>query len=128
MAECDWAILCDYAFLDSGGKMCMIGVFDRIFAKRVPTTHLRASLVVRLRGESSEGVTVRIEIVRPTKTVLKRVEGSGEMSTAGSAGLQLDLAPLQLPDWGEYVCNIFVNDVLSYTLMFTVASPPSGAS
>jgi hypothetical protein len=26
MAGCDWAIVCDYAFLDIGRKMCMIGV------------------------------------------------------------------------------------------------------
>lgn len=28
MAECEWAIVCDYAFLDAGGKMCLIGIFD----------------------------------------------------------------------------------------------------
>ena len=44
MAECDWAILCDYSFLDVSRKMCLIGIFDKITAANVPATHHQAAL------------------------------------------------------------------------------------
>jgi hypothetical protein len=53
MARCDWAIVCDYAFLDDNRKMCMVGVFDRIFATAVPAVHHQASFVLKLIGEPS---------------------------------------------------------------------------
>lgn len=125
MAECEWAVICDYAFLDARGKMCLIGIFDRIFAKTVPASHPQAALVVQLRGKPQEAIAVRIEIVRPTGGVLKRVEASGQMSDSGGAGLQLAFAPIQLPDYGDYQCCVFVNDERSYTARFVVARPAS---
>jgi len=125
MVECDWAVLCDYAFLDSGGKMCLIGIFDRIFAKTVPAIHPHAALAIQLRGDPNEPASVRIEIIRPTGASLARVEGSGVMSVQGGAGLQLNLSPLQLPDYGAYDCNVVVNDQRSYTAKFTVQPVPS---
>ena len=126
MAECDWALLCDYAFLDAGGKMCLIGIFDNIFAKKVPTTHPQASLVVQLRGSPKENLAVRIEILRPTGAVLQRVDARGEISDEGGAAINLRLMGLQLPDYGAYDCAVFVNDALSYTAKFTVRKAPSG--
>ena len=126
MAECEWAVICDYAFLDARGKMCLIGVFDSIFAKKVPAIHPQACLVVQLRGKPNEPLLIRIEIIRPTGASLRRVDASGQMSESGGAGLQLNLAPIQLPDWGEYDCNVFVNDERTYTAKFTVRKPPAG--
>ena len=73
MARCDWAIGCDYAFLDENRKMCMVGVFDRIFATAVPAVHHQASFVLKLIGEPKERVqfekTIGITVARtPEKT------------------------------------------------------------
>ena len=56
MAECDWAILCDYAFQDIGRKTCLIGVFDRIFALTVPTVLVQAAIGLKLLGTPGEQV------------------------------------------------------------------------
>lgn len=124
MAECDWAVFCDYAFLDARGKMCIIGIFDNIYAKQVPTIHPQAFLVVQLRGKQKEGVSIRIEVVRPGGTSLLRIDGSGQIGDGGGAAMQLSLSPLQLPDWGRYDCNVYVNDALAYTAKFSVLKPP----
>jgi hypothetical protein len=126
MAECEWAVFCDYAFLDQQGKMCLIGIFNRIYVKEVPAVHPQASLVLQVLGKPKEAIAIRVELVRPTGATLKKIDGSGEVSEDGGAGLQLRISPVHLPDYGEYDCNIYVTDVLSYTAKFTVSQVPSG--
>jgi len=125
VAECEWAVICDYAFLDSQGKACIIGIFDGIYAKAVPVIHRQATLVVQLRGAPREAVSVRTELVRPNGGGLTKVEGHGELSPTGVAGLQLRLGPMNLPDYGQYSCNIAVNDQQSYVARFDVRKPPT---
>jgi len=123
MAEVEWALLCDYAFLDANGKMCLIGVFNNFNVRRVPTMHPRAALVVQMRGIPKESWRLRIEIVRPGGSVLQKVEGQGAIGEQGGAGIALTLQPVQLPDAGSYSINIGVNDEPSYKTGFAVLIP-----
>jgi hypothetical protein len=125
MAECSWVLLCDYAFLDQGGKPCLVGVFDSIYAKGVPTTHHQCALVVQLTGMPGEKVRVRVEIVRPTGGVLAQVEAPAELSSRGSAGLQLGMANLQIPDFGRYECQVYLDGVLGNSADFRVDPIPA---
>jgi len=127
MAVCTWAVLCDYAFLDDHGKMCLIGIFDRINTKGVPTTHAHASLVLRLRGEPGEDVRVRVEMIRPTGAPQGRTEQNVKLSPAGDAGIQMSLASLPLPDFGRYAFTITLNDEVRQTLEFQVVRPSTDA-
>lgn len=124
MATCEWAILCDYAFQDSGRKNCLIGIFDRIFVTRVPASHHQAAVVIKLVGEPQERVQIRLAITRPGGDALAEVGGQGQLSDAGTVELSLNLANLPLPDFGIYAINIFVNDALAKTATFTVTRPP----
>ncbi len=124
MATCDWALLCDYAFQDVNRKLCVIGIFDRIFAPAVPATQHQAALALKLVGEPRERVRIRLEVVRPTGEVLARIEGGGELGEAGTAEIHLGMAGLPLPDFGIYAFNLFVGDQLARTLGVTVSQPP----
>lgn len=124
MAECDWAILCDYSFLDVGRKMCLIGVFDRIFAPAVPTAQHQAALALKIVGEPTEHVMFRVEIVRPTGELLATLGGEATLGEAGTGELQLNMAGLPLPDYGLYAFNVFLDDQLTRTAGFSVAKPP----
>ena len=128
MADCDWAILCDYAFLDAGGKMCIIGIFERIYAQTVPAIHPQAVIVAKLRGAPGEEVQLRVEIRRPNGLSLMRLDGTAKMSVEGGAGIQLRLAGLNLPDMGTYECSVYIENEKSYVLPFQVGSPPSAVS
>jgi len=125
MAQCEWAVICDYAFLDSRGKACLIGIFDAIFAKKVPAIHRQATLVIQVHGKPREKLKVRIEIARPNGTSLARIEANGELSESGGAGLQLELGPMNLPDYGSYACNIAINDEPDYHTRFDVREIPN---
>jgi hypothetical protein len=124
MARCDWAIICDYAFLDENRKMCMVGIFDRIFATAVPAVHHQASCVLKLIGEPKERVHIRVDIVRPNGDVLGKIEGSGELSDDGTSQLNLGMRGLPLPDFGIYAFNIYMNDQFEKTIAITVTRAP----
>src|ERR1700733_5271011 len=101
MAECDWAILCDYAFLDSNRKQCLIGAFDKIFATNVPSALARASVALKILGNPNEQVNFRLEIMRPTGPQLLAAQGSAVIpAEASTADVQFNLIGVPLPDYG----------------------------
>lgn len=124
MAECEWAILCDYSFRDQGGKVCMIGVFDKILTNAVPATHHQAAMVLRFVGEPKEKINFRLEIIRPTGGLLGKLEGGGELGETGTAEINLNLGSLPIPDLGTYAFQLYLNDQMSKATTFVVAKPP----
>jgi hypothetical protein len=124
MAECDWAILCDYAFQDIGRKTCLIGVFDRIFALTVPTVLIQAAIGLKLLGFPGEQVAFRVEIIRPTGSQLATFGGNVVIAENGSLEVQVRMAGLQLPDFGVYGLNIYAGEVLAKNVSFLVTKPP----
>ena len=102
MAECEWAMLCDYAFQDAGRKTCLIGIFDRIFTKAVPAQHHQAAFVFKITGDPNEEVDFKIEISRPTGGLLGSVGGKLKVPPAGTVEIITNLQGLQLPDFGAY--------------------------
>jgi uncharacterized protein DUF6941 len=127
MATCEWAILCDYAFLDVNRKLCLIGIFDRIAAPAVPATHHQAALALKLVGEPGERVRLRLEAVRPTGETLMRIEGDGELGEGGTAEIHMGMAGLPLPDYGIYAFNLYIGDELARSVALTVTRPPLDA-
>ena len=124
MAECDWAILSDYAFLDVSRKMCLIGIFDHIYAATVPTALHQSSIAMKILGNPGENLSFRIEIVRPSGGQLANVQGTVVIPDSSSADVQLNIAGLSLPDYGAYSVNVFVGDELSRVTTFVVSQPP----
>ncbi|MFQ5880955.1 MAG: hypothetical protein ACE5I9_00595 [Candidatus Methylomirabilales bacterium] len=104
--------------------MCLIGIFDRIFASAVPATHHQAALALKLVGEPKERVQLRVEIVRPTGEVLKKIEVGGELNDVGTAEIPIGMAGLPLPDFGIYAFNVYIGDELARTIGITVVRPP----
>ena len=134
MADIDWAILCDYAFLDVGRKTCMIGVFQRVFAPNVPATHHQAAIVIRFTGDPAEKVKFKIDILRPLNAggggggTLATLNGEAHLGDSGAAEFSTNIAGLPLPDYGDYAFNIYVDDKLAKIVTFTVAHFPGQPS
>lgn len=124
MAECDWALLCDYAFRDAGRKMCLIGIFDRVQATRVPTALHQSSLVFKLVGDPGEKVSVSVQIIRPSNSgggSLADLNIDAELSETGMGEIQLGMNGLPLPDFGVYTFQILGNGDLLKAISVTVA-------
>jgi hypothetical protein len=110
VADCEWAILCDYAFLDLNRKTCMIGTFDKVFTPSVPSVLHHAALAVKFSGAAGESVNFRVQILRPQPI-------SAELAAFNIAGLPL-------PDYGAYAFNIYSGQALLKVITFVVDRPP----
>jgi hypothetical protein len=123
MADVEWAMMCDYAFQDSGRKSCLIGIFDRVFAINVPTVLNRSSLAIKVVGEPKERASIKIEIVRPTGGVLTTLQADVELGDNGAAEMQAAIQGMPLPDWGLYGFNLYIGTELAKAIGITVAKP-----
>ncbi|MGC2353423.1 MAG: hypothetical protein WA496_08510, partial [Candidatus Udaeobacter sp.] len=54
--------LCDAATVDAGGKLSILGSFDRLNAREVPVIHPQCSLAIKLRFERVEEGKKRFRI------------------------------------------------------------------
>ena len=122
MAECEWAILCDYAFKDEGRKTCVIGIFDRIFTQAVPSQHHQASLVFKVMGDANEEVEFKVEITRPTGGTLGSIGGKFKTPLAGTVDIIANLQGVPLPDFGLYAFCLYLGGALAKTVGLTVAN------
>jgi hypothetical protein len=126
MAGCDWAILCDYAFLDVNRKMCLIGTFDRVFAAQVPGGLHQSAIAMKLLGNANETANFRLEILRPNQGgQLISAQGSAVLGDSGTADVQFNIAGLPLPDYGVYSINVYVDESAPRIVSFQVMRPPN---
>ncbi len=110
--------LCDAATVDAGGKLNILGSFDRLNAKQVPVTHPQCSLAIKLRFERVEEGQKRLRIafvdsdgvaVMPTIDAATEVRFLGNDSTS-TASLALNIQQLKLPRFGEYSIDLALDD------------------
>ena len=102
----------------------MIGIFDRVFAPRVPGALHQSSLAMRILGQPNETVQFSVEIVRPNGGQLASLQGTIQVGDMGKAEVQFSIAQLSLPDYGLYSFNIYEGQELLKTAGFLVAQPP----
>ena len=109
--------LCDAATADAGGKLNILGSFDRINAAQVPVTHALCALAIKLRFERLEEGQKRIRIsfmdsdgtaVMPTLDATTQVNFPPGEHTV-TACLVLQIQQMKLPNYGEYSIDLGVD-------------------
>ena len=120
MAECDWIILCDYAFPALHGKLGLIGIFDTIYTKTVPIRHPRAAIGVAIIGEPGEKVQAKLEIISPTGKPLAKGQIGMTLPNQGSAFAHIDLQNLLLAEWGRHAIQLDFGDGVPKSAWFTL--------
>jgi hypothetical protein len=109
--------LCDAATADAGGKLNILGSFDRIHAATVPVTHPLCALAIKLRFERLEEGTKRVRIsfmdsdgkpVMPTLDANTQVAFPPNEHTV-TACLVLQIQQMKLPNYGEYSIDLAID-------------------
>lgn len=127
MADVEWAILCDYAFLDAARKHCLIGIFSRLFTPAVPAVHHQAALVIKVSGNPNEEIKFKVQINRPIEhggTTIATFGGSAKCGEDGTVEVSSNIANMPLPDFGDYSFNIYIEENMVKAVPFTVMRPP----
>lgn len=129
--DIDLALLADAATIDSGGKLNILGVFDRIHAAEFPARHGRVSLVVRFAAGLDEAGEHDVEIVLrdPGGEEVVRLDGSihfgpGPRHTGGEIRVPhvLNLDGLVFKEPGRYFFDLRVDGEHHRSVPLTVSA------
>jgi hypothetical protein len=122
-------LLCDAA-TEQRGKLNVLGAFDTIFAKQVPTVHPACSVAARLRFSKVEQGehAVKISVIdEDGKEVVPKLEGKvsvrvGDEANSAVINLVLNFQRLKLPEYGEYRVDLAVDGEQKASLPLFVRS------
>lgn len=116
-------VVCEAVYREPGGKQALVGLFNRISAKRFPAIHAKLCVFVSLT-EVMPGTKCRLDIVH-AETDEPVVVAQGPMpKDAGPIAIWdvvFSLENLQFKEPGKYYVRFFGNDVIILQRPFEVA-------
>jgi hypothetical protein len=125
-----FALFADAANLSQEGKLNILGVFDAVQVATMPTVHPRATLVLRLKGTSSDigRHTVSLRWLNPAGSELWSSVGELEVGAAAPPAqmvAEMDLpliAAIDLPldEVGGYTMQIALDNQLHASIRLQV--------
>ncbi|HZP43409.1 MAG TPA: hypothetical protein VFD84_18120 [Candidatus Binatia bacterium] len=126
------ALLADAANVSREGKLNILGIFDTIYARDLPTVHPHMALVLRLEAGSAEtGRTheVVVELAAPDGTIVFRLPGTLDVPSGGPAmGVGIDhvlaIANLSLATEGRYAFRIHADGAVAAEVPLQVERVP----
>lgn len=94
--------LCDYAFAAEGGKLCLIGIFDRVGVGSVPVA-INPFHVVAVFGSETEYVTeVELSILDPEDKAVFNAKGPLKLQAGKNHNFLLGIAGFKVEKPGTY--------------------------
>ena len=113
--------LADYVNTVEGGKLNILGIFDRITAKDFPTQHGQMSIVLRFLCEyddSEEERTIRVHLEAPSGKKLVELTGNVRLPTMqpgqpATVNQVLQLAGVEFKQSGTYPIRVYVENELA---------------
>jgi hypothetical protein len=109
--------LCDFATVDAGSKMTLLGVFDTVLAASAPAAHGICALAVRIRFDKIEDGQKKIRIsfvdsdgqpILPSMEAQIFVQTPPNRSSSTSHFVSI-MTQLILPKFGEYEIDLAID-------------------
>ena len=128
-------LLCDAA-TDQQGKLNVLGAFDNIFAKKLPSKHPACAIAARIRFEKIEegNHPIRINIIdEDGKSIGPKLDGNisvrvGDNVDSSVANLILNIQGLEFKAYGRFRIDLAIDGQIKGSLPFYVrefASQPN---
>lgn len=130
--EVTFAVLADYANVSREGKLNVMGIFDRIFARQLPSRFPPMQLVVRLEARPQDIDTehaIRIQLTDPDGAALFDINGTftprnPEPEQPVSVNHVIRLADLPLQRTGLHNVIVWVDSERKTEVPLRVDEPP----
>lgn len=127
-----FAVLADYANVSRDGKLNVMGIFDRVFARQLPSRFPPMQLVIRLEaqpGELNVEHAIRIQLVDPEDRAVFDLNGTFtprgvEPEQAVSINHVVRLADLPLQRTGTHRIRVWLDDQLEREVPLRVDEAP----
>ena len=125
-----YALLADYIAPGANGKTNIMGVFDKLFAKKFPTVHNSLSLLIKFELETQEenkNLNLKIDFVdQDGKRKVAPIELKAKFSSRKNDKLisehqfVFEMKGLRIDKPGTYEFSIYVNDRYLYGVPLSV--------
>jgi hypothetical protein len=130
--DINFAVLADYANVSSDGKLNVMGIFDRVFARQLPSRLPLMLLVVRLEADYAEmnsEHTIRVQLADPEGAAIFDINGTftprgGTPGRTGSVNHVIRLADLPLQRTGRHRVLVWIDGDLKREVELQVDEPP----
>lgn len=126
MPAINWAFICDYAYVDPGGKPSIIGMFENIRAAQLPSRHPQIFLVMQVVVQSGENVKIGAIISSPSGKEIAKISPppfnapAGNSSEAKKFVLVLSFYHIEFTETGEHHVEIFIGEHCIHSIPFNV--------
>ncbi|MHC4462264.1 MAG: DUF6941 family protein [Planctomycetota bacterium] len=125
-------LLCQAA-TEQQGKLNVLGAFDNIYAKKVPTVHPACAIAARIRFEKVEegNHSVRIQIIdEDGNNIGPKLEGNMSVRTrpghhSTGVNLILNIQRLKFEKYGQYRIDLAIDNKIESSLPFQVTEIPN---
>jgi len=98
--------LCDYAFLVEGGKLSLIGIFDRVVVNSVPTVINPFHIVAVLSSEAASETELEATIVDPEDRTVFKGKGPISVGAGKDVNFLLGIAGFKVEKPGTYTIRL----------------------
>ncbi len=99
--------MCDLAMVSQEGKLSIIGIFDRMFVRELPSSIARFYVVSVVTGKPREEYKISLQIKSPTgKDIIPTKELSIIPGENGQNNVLTEAVNLPLPELGEYKISL----------------------
>ncbi len=105
----EFILLSDYAFVGEGGKLCIIGKFETIFVRDLPSHHPEMFIVAHFAGVPNSTHNLDLQITDPTGKSM--IEGN-------SPTFKIQLSGYGTGNFMHRLFNFPINAAGEYTIAF----------
>lgn len=100
--------LCDHALTSKEGKLSIIGIFDRMFVKKTPTTFARFFVVAVFTGkpESQHKIALSIKDPQGKEVLPSTKEIAIKLGSQGRSNIITDIVNMPLSMTGDYTVTL----------------------
>jgi hypothetical protein len=110
MPTLDWAVLCDHALIDAGGKLTLIGLFESITTSVLPGLHPVMGVVSRWRTNPGEIFVLQTKLISPSDVEMASIESRCQSGPNNRHNVVNNMLMTRLPMAGRYRMQFVVNN------------------
>ena len=117
-----YAHICEYARVDAGGTVTIIGIFDAIHVQACPVRFPLMHVITNLLGQKGEEFTFSTRIAAPDGNLVQVVQPVRirfEQDNSRISQINGYLGSV-FPVFGEYTVEILIDEMVVYSLPFQI--------
>jgi hypothetical protein len=124
-----YAHICEYARVDAGGTVSIIGIFDAIHVNACPVRFPILHVITNISGRSGDDFHFSTRIAAPDGKIIQSVQPTHlHFEQDNSRVSQINgYLGLVFPGFGEYMVEILIDGLVVYSIPFQIIQHGSGS-